>query len=227
MPFELSPRLTALGRDIADLVLSRSCSGCGAFGATVCAECWSRIVDVHVPVVDDWPDDVPRWSAATYDGLARDLVIEHKERGALTLNGPLGGLLALAVCALVPTGPVVLVPIPPHAHSLKRRGYDSLALATRHSIRHLQEAGRDARAASWIRRAHDRGRQVGRARSERRAAVASSMHVEPRSGHMSVVIVDDVITSGATLNEAVRAMRAAHIVVTGVATIAATPRHSR
>ena len=219
--------LGVLGRDIADVVLSRACAGCGRFGATVCAECWSRIVDVHVPQVEDWPLDVPRWAASSYDGLTRDLVVEHKERGALTLNRPLGALLALSVATVVPTGALTVVPIPAHARSLRRRGFDSLAILAGQCVRHLQSAGRPAVCVPMLHRVRDDGRQVGRGRTARRAAVAETMQARPSTANGPVVVVDDVITSGATLSEAVRALRAAHVTIAGVATIAATPRTSR
>lgn len=216
-----------LGRDVADVVLSRACAGCGRFGATVCAECWSRIVDLHVPQVEDWPDDIPRWAASTYDGLTRDLIIEHKERGALTLNRPLGALLALSVATVVPAGALTVVPIPAHARSLHRRGFDSLATLAGQCVRHLQSAGRPAERVSMLHRVRDDGRQVGRGRRARRVAVARTMQARPSKSDLPVVVVDDVFTSGATLSEAVRALRAANVTIAGVATIAATPRNSR
>lgn len=227
MPIRVPHLLDDLAGDVADLVLSRSCSGCGRFGDTVCSQCWARIVDVHVPQVEDWPDAVPRWAAASYDGLTRDLIIEHKERGALTLNTALGGLLALAVTTVAPTGPLRLVPVPAHARSLRRRGFDSLALLTSACVRHVHAAGRTAEAAPMVHRVRDEGRQVGRARAARRAAVQRTMVADRSTTGVPVVLVDDVITSGATLLEAVRALGAARVPIAGVATIAATPGNSR
>lgn len=227
MPIRVLRPLEGLGRDIADVVLSRACGGCGRFGATVCVDCWSRIVDIHVPQVEGWPDDVPRWAASCYDGLTRDLIVEHKERGALTLNGPLGALLALSVATVVPTGALTVVPIPAHARSLRRRGFDSLSVLSAQCVRHLQAVGRSAESVPLLHRVRDDGRQVGRGRAARRVAVTGTMRARPSPADRPVVVVDDVVTSGATLIEAVRALRAAQVTIAGVATIAATPRTSR
>lgn len=227
MAFRLPGLVERLGRDVADLVLSRSCVGCGTFGATVCPECWSRIVDVHVPQVDDWPDDVPRWAASCYDGLTRDLIVEHKERGALTLSRPLGALLALSVATVMPTGPVSVVSIPAHDRSVRRRGFDSLELVAAQCVRHLNANGRSVDCPRLLHRVRDDGRQVGRGRTARRMAVTGTMRARPSRYQRPMVLVDDVITSGATLTEAVRALRATGALIAGVATIAATPRISR
>lgn len=219
-------RVRLLGRDIADVVLSRACAGCGRFGATVCPECWSRIVDVHVPALEDWPPDVACWAGSPYDGLTRDLIVEHKERGALTVTSALAGLLALACAMAVPTGPIVLVPIPAHAQSVRRRGFDSLGLITEHCVRHLVASGRGATVAPVLHRIRDEGRQVGRARRARQAAVSSSMQANAARLRSPAILVDDVITSGATMKEAIRALTAAGVTPAGAATIAATPRPS-
>ena len=216
----------ALAADVADLVLSRSCVVCGALGQMVCPECWTDSLDPHLHPEASASLGLPVQVAAPYTGGVQRLVIGHKEHRAPALARPLGGLLAVAVLHLVgERRGVDLVPIPAHLQSVGRRGFDSVAQIQAWAVRDLRAAGLQVRTLPLLVRTVDHGRQVGRGRGERAVSVHGTMRAMPTAGRPArVVVIDDVVTSGATLMEASRALGAVGVTVLGAAAVAGTPR---
>jgi predicted amidophosphoribosyltransferase len=154
------------------------------------------------------------WAPPIYDGVARGLVAALKFRGAL----PLADLMAAHMAANLPPelrprvagadGPAgtAVVPVPPHPGRRRRRGFDpagalAAALARRLGVPRVDALRRRDRAA----------RQVGTSRAERRRS--GRLVVEPDSGAARlpsrVLLVDDVHTTGATLDAGAGALVAA------------------
>jgi predicted amidophosphoribosyltransferase len=172
---------------------------------------------------DPAPEGLPVVSAAVaYEGVVRRVLLAHKERGALGLAGPLGGALAAAVRhgdgARGP-GPVVLVPVPSARRAVRARGHDHVVRIARVAAGRLRAEGwvADVVPALALRRAVRDSAGLGA--RERRANLAGAMRlrtggvrllraVPPRT---SVVLVDDLMTTGATIAEAARALRAADV----------------
>lgn len=203
--------------DLLDLVLPRDCASCRAPGRTLCPGCRDGLRGppfAHVPTPP--PPGLPAvLAAATYDGVVRDLLLAHKERGRTTLAAPLGGLLAAAVA---PYGRgVVLVPVPSAPAAVRARGHD-------HARRLAAAAGRRAglRAAWLLRGARVVADQSGLDPAARAANLAGALVARRPLDGLAVVVVDDVVTTGATLAEAARALRAAGADVRGAAVVAAT-----
>ena len=174
----------------------------------------------------------------------------HKERSALGLTRVLGERLALAVLALLAeradedpraAGPLLLVPVPSARRAVRERGFDAGLALARAAARRLP----DARAAPLLRPARRVADQSGLGAAERQANLAGAFRVGrgrpwvagpggwafppvPGAGPPSVrvVLVDDVVTSGASLTEAARALRAGGVAPLGAATVAATVRRS-
>ena len=127
-------------RDAAtDLLLGGSCLGCGAPGRLVCPSCRAALPDEATP---HWPTPPPPglvapYAVTAYDGLARALVLGHKEHRLLALTPVLGRLLACSVAAAVrdlaaaSPRPVLLVPVPSRPASVRARGHDPTLAMTR------------------------------------------------------------------------------------------------
>ncbi len=211
-----------LRTDLADLVLARSCAGCEAPGSVLCAACWTFLT--RGILERELPDGAVAFAATDYLGVGKSVVLAHKEHGWQVLTPFLGALLARAVTS-VTSDAVTLVPIPPHAHSRARRGTDPLADIVRAAIQALRTIGQPATSASLILRSRDSGAMKLLGREQRRLAVESSFALSERSHHIrgQIVVVDDVITTGVTVTEALRTLVGAGYEVADVATVASTP----
>ncbi len=227
-------RLSDLGPVAADLWLGASCAGCGDPGRSVCTRCRAELGGGPRPVRPEPcpPGLPPVFAAASYDGAVRRLLLEYKERGNLALRPPLGNALAVAVLAVVggsghPTGPVALVPVPTTRAAVRRRGHSPLLSISRQAARRVRPAvGCAVMPVLTIRRpTADQAGLDALARAVNVAgAYATRTRLRGRLGGVPAVVVDDVITTGATAGEACRALTAAGVTVLGIAAVAATPR---
>jgi predicted amidophosphoribosyltransferase len=172
---------------------------------------------------------------APYEGPARAALTVHKEEAVLALARPLGRALALSVFGLLARdlaaggapGPIVLVPVPSRRQVTRARGYDPLLSVSRQARRALRRAGLDARLARSLRLTRKVEDQAGLDARARAANLERAFVARPVRGGLPAVVVDDIITTGATAVEANRALRAAGVEVLGIAVIAATPRRLR
>lgn len=212
------------GTALLDLVLVQWCAGCGRAGAAVCAEC--------LDVLDRRPGQcVPRrgcppvWAAGPYAGCGRRLLLEFKDGGRRSAADPLSRALAGAVRAAARDfGRVRLVPVPTRASAARRRGYDPVLLLAEGAASRLREQAVEVRVEAALRYTRGTRDQVGLDAAARWTNLAGAMRARPRRvrslADCGVVIVDDVLTTGATLAEAARALRAAGVGVVGAAVLA-------
>jgi predicted amidophosphoribosyltransferase len=227
---------------LADLVLPTLCAGCGAAGyAAACPACAGLLAGRPRPCPPQPcpPGLPPPWAVAAYAGAPRAMIVAHKDRARRSLTPLLGAALARAVGGVLPdpVGGLVLVPAPSAAATTRQRGHDPTLRLTRAAARVLAH-GRGVQARRRVttvcaltvrRRVRD---QSGLGWSDRQANLADAYVVTDRGRRQlmglapdwPVVVVDDVVTTGATLAEAVRALRAAGVSVAATAVIAATRR---
>lgn len=224
-----------------DLLLGGSCLGCSAPGRVLCPDCRA---DLPTEATPRWPTPVPPglappYAVATYDAVVRDLVIGHKDRQLSSLRTVLGDLLARSVLAALAagsaTGRVVLVPVPSRAASVRGRGRDATRDMTERAARVVEEVGAGRFQAVTVPLLRSRPGVVDQAGLDveaRRDNLAGSMacgsaalrRLARAVGAAHVVVCDDVVTTGATLAEAQRALGAAGVTVLAHACVAATPR---
>lgn len=190
------------------------CAGCDLPDAALCPSCRAAL-DPAVTVRGI--DALAVHSALVFDGVVARVVRVYKEDGRTALAAALAPALQAAVSAAGPAA--VVVPVPASRSAMRRRGYRPVELACRRAGLAPERLLCAARTTAD---------QRGLPREARAANVALSMRARAATAGLRVVVVDDVVTTGATLTEAARALRLAGAVVVGAATIAATPsrRHA-
>ncbi|MBD3942056.1 ComF family protein [Microbacterium sp. NEAU-LLC] len=204
--------------DALALLLPVSCAGCDEPDVVLCERCALALAPVpRHQVIDEPGGRVPVWSGLAFEGVAARVVRAVKEDGRTGLVRALAPALRAALDRLDPDGkgPVVLVPMPTSRAAYRRRGFRVPELL-------LRRAG--LRPARLLRHARRTGDQRGLGRDARRRNVEGSLVAHGDVSGLRVVLVDDVVTTGASLAEAARALRAAGAEVVGAATVGATPR---
>lgn len=216
------PEAVPLHEALLDLVLPRRCAGCAAAGAALCPGCRAVLAAPPLGVVFDGPRRLPPLAAvAPYGGVVRGVLLAHKESGRLGLVRPLGAALAAAVACLDPPCGTLLVPVPSAPAAVRARGHDHARRLARATARHLGLRSRPLLVQ--VRAVAD---SAGLSAAERAANVRGALAAARPLGGLRVLVVDDVVTTGSTLREAVRALRAAGAEVHGVAAVAVTATRS-
>ena len=224
--------------DLADLVLPGACAGCGAERVPMrqgaCGACAARLEALRPfrTAPEPPPPGLPACVAVGgYEGPLRGALLAYKERGRHRLARPLGVLLATAVAGLAPRDrPVVLVPVPSTAAAARERHGDHMARLAGHTARRLRAAGWHAHVCCPL-EALPRPDSTSLTVAERRAAAVDSLRIHrARIGVLrraaarrgTLVVVDDIITTGATLAAVTGRLEEANMQVTGAAVLAAT-----
>jgi predicted amidophosphoribosyltransferase len=219
--------------------LPRTCAGCAGPAGPWCAGCASTVRGAaYAAELSPRPPGLPPVvAAAEYAGPLREAVVAFKDHGRWTLRAELGDLLAGAVAGLLleasgeldvlALAPVVLVPVAPSPGSVRRRDADHVRELAHRAARSLARAGIGASVVSGLVPSGRRSDQVGLGRAARAANLNCTMRATSRViGARSLVVVDDIVTTGSTVAEAVRALRAAGVDPLGAAVVAATRRRS-
>jgi len=190
------------------------CAGCATEGRALCAACSSRLIPQ--PRTADLPGVGPVTAGLAYDGVARAAVLALKQEGRTTLAAALAAPFAAAVSTALAGHPgVVVVGVPSARSAMRRRGFEPVRLlASRAGIR-LTPLFLPARP-------HAAQKALGVA--ERARNLDGVFALARPVGGIRVLLVDDIVTTGATLSAAANVLRAGGAEVVGAAALAATPR---
>jgi len=185
------------------------CEGPARLGELLCLRCRGRLHRLAPDPI--WLCGVRVWAPVAYSGPARALVSALKFRGAVGVASAMAAQIAANAPPWLLAG-VTLVPVPLHPRRLRSRGYNQAAAI---AAALADRTGRPV--ADCLARRGPPVTQVGRHRAERRAGPAGSIEIraDRSPGHglapppARVLLVDDVVTTGATLAACQNALREA------------------
>lgn len=203
---------------LLDLILPLECGGCGAPSTRWCPACAGVLVAgaaeprLVTPRLDP---GVPVLSLGRYAAARRRAIVAVKEHGRADLIAPLAGALHTGLARLLDWGlldaPLTVVPAPTRRMAARRRGGDPvtrMALAATADLPGITVV-RALRLTGFARDS------VGLSSADRQRNLAGRVRLtRPVTG--PAVLVDDVVTTGATACESVRALQTAGVEVHAV-----------
>ena len=215
-------------RDTVQFLLPRQCAGCGVDGDALCDECVGALSEQSHLVqlaISRHLFGRPVIAVCDYDPRAKAVVTTFKDKGMHTLARPLAALMAEAWSAhrLGQGQPLLIVPVPSARGGKVRRGYEPTWLLSTHLCRQVP-ATRAVRALRRTGMVASKPRKTMRRRARLINTPTYQSRVDLRG--YSVVIVDDVVTTGASLESAARAILEAGAEVVGVIVVASATRQS-
>jgi len=237
----LPAQLRRIGRAVVDGILPPRCLACGTIvdePDALCGPCWAATTFFAPPwcavcglpfphpmgddaICADCARDKPSWDRARavlrYDKHSRRLVLALKHADGTHLAGALGGWMRRAGAEVLDGADLVL-PVPLHWTRLFARRYNQAGLLAQA----IRAAGGPPVAPDWLirrRRTPSQGR-LGAAARARNVRGAFALRPGRSVKGKRIVLIDDVLTTGATVEECARILRRGGATFVGVLTLA-------
>jgi len=213
-------------RDAWALIMPVDCAGCDALDRALCIDCAGALT--AETTLHSTPRHLPVFAALRYEGTVRRIVLAFKNQQRTDLARPLARSLIPALhAALVhvraqeelaegqAATAVQIAAVPSSRSAFRSRGYHPVAVALRAAGVYESRVLRVARAT---------GSQKTLSATERARNAEGAFVATRWLGGARFIVVDDVLTTGATIDEATRAIAEAGGIVIAAATIGFTPR---
>jgi len=167
----------------------------------------------------------------SYDGGLRELIHLLKYNGVSPAASVLGRMLAASLTQLEPAfedEEILIVPVPLYKGKRQQRGFNQAETIAREAMRFYPEKARFALANDTLLRVRDTQSQIGLTSHQRRENMRGAFAVSDGSAvaGRSIVVVDDVYTTGTTLSECARVLQKAGATRVWAATVARTLKHA-
>lgn len=191
---------------ILDSVLPPTCVSCERPGAWWCTTCASCVVKCQQPITGYCADLTGIRAGARFRRPVSDAIKALKYRHARAVASELARYLEPELKQLakdVGTGDTLLVPVPLHISRLKKRGHNQAEVLTQELSKQTGTPWQDA-----LRRTRATPTQTKLHRRERFANVSGAFEWRGSAPKKTVILIDDVVTTGATFEAAAQAVRA-------------------
>lgn len=225
----ISPFLTSVLRGIESLVFDNTCLICGSSESQFCDHC-RRDWNSNPRKIEG--ESFPVYASIPYTDKAKMVLLSAKENGEkfttdLLVKELKASIKELLVYESAESKEVLLVPIPSSRRTTRRRGIDFISTLTKAieielNSERSKASFRRCRILSLSKEVQD---QSGLSESQRHENLRGAFQVVSSfKSDLPIVVVDDVITTGSTLREAVRALKERNLTVLGAATACASQR---
>lgn len=214
---QLQQILATVTEPLMELLAPARCGICEVEGALICADCRAEWLSPHVEEIST-PGCESSAALGPYVGGLGAAIRTMKYGGIPAIADELGVALAPAINCVARASPhsVVLVPVPTDALRVHERGFDHAF-----NIAAAAAAVSGVPIAPLLIRTRNTPPLHGAGRAERAATLRGAMAVRPAlTPPPAVILIDDVQTSGATVAEAARVLRAAGTIWVGAVSVA-------
>lgn len=208
---------------VLDLLFPPWCVGCGAVGSLLCSSCQAALPRLSPPLCvrcgkplsfgtlcyecENRPMEIDGIrSIFRFDGAVRQAILSFKYKNVKALAAPLAQLMKEYLCAHPLPGDV-LVPLPLHPRRLRQRGYNQSSLL---SVELGKLASLPVVEGSLVRLKNTPPQTRTKSAAERQSNVVGAFICrDQRLEGRRILLIDDVCTSGATLDACATALKAA------------------
>jgi len=204
-------KLDSLWRECSDLLFPQRCHGCSRLGEILCLKCRSQY-SFRLKLREI--GDLKVLSATSFSPVSRKILLSAKESGVRSADQLVVDALKFSLAHLSTDNNFLLQPVPSQKSKIRLRGRSFISELTEQLC---SEKVAQIDLLEFHRRVLDQSRLSAQERSENLAG-AYSVRVKKFPISEEIFLVDDVVTTGATLLEARRALTAAGFTVAGAIT---------